>query len=434
MREPGTQTNRYPRRAVRTAVGAVAAVMISLLLLPSSALLAPSLALPEPGTTPSESRAHSALLAPSDAPALGAYTRQERFGVAFLTHVEVPGSERRLVQSISEYSVAPLGIGWYSDWYHRATPDMPADGDIEYAQLLRVRDQNWPPDWSTITNVANLQQGALWMIGNEPECRNQDAITPTLYAERYHDAYQFITGQDPTARVAMGAMVEWTPLRELWLDRVLATYKARYGQDMPVHTWNIHIQILPEGAEGDPTAGAGYPLFDEANPVPDGIEAQQYSLADNANVQIFKSMVMGFRDWMKRNGQQDKELVISEMGVLFPSDYLADSEQAGDLRIEQFMTETFDWMLTAKSEELGCPSDDNRLVQRWLWYSLNSSAFWQGQVYRGFNGSLYDYVTKKPTRFGHRWIALQYQEGQTERVAVPLVANIVAGPKSAVTD
>ena len=35
------------------------------------------------------------------------------------------------------------------------------------------------------------------------------------------------------------------------------------------------------------------------------------------------------------------------------------------------MLATFDYMLTAKDSRLGYAADDNRLVQRWAWFSLN---------------------------------------------------------------
>ena len=356
-----------------------------------------------------------------------AYTRQQRFGIGFVPLVS-EGSGA-VVQSLSEYSVALLRVGWYSDWQFDATPDMPSDGRLDYVQMIRVRDAAWPPDWGAIQNAVMLNTSAIWLIGNEPECPNQENLTPEVYAERYAQAYQGIKGWDPTARIAIGGIVEPTPLRLLWLEKAMEAYEQQQGAPMEVDVWNIHIQILPEGAETaegyDNNAGAGVPVGIDWQT--EGIFPRQYALADCASVPIFQTMVRDFRRWMKDQGQEDKDLIISEMGVLMPSIYLAEGgteaerKVRGDLLIEQFMVEVFDWLLTETDAEIGCPHDDDLLAQRWLWFSLNGS-FWDEQTNPlGFNGSLYDYRTKEPTRFGHRFIAYQNHPYQTKQLHLPLI-------------
>lgn len=356
-----------------------------------------------------------------------AYTRQQRFGIGFVPLVS-EGSGA-VAQSLSQYRLALLRVGWYSDWRFDATPDMPADVGLEYVQLIRVRDATWPPNWVSVQNAVALNTGALWLIGNEPECPNQENLTPDVYAQRYHEAYQSIKIWDPTALVAIGGIVEPTPLRLLWLERTMEAYEQQQGVPMEVDVWNIHIQILPEGAdtgEGyDNNAGAGVPVGIDW--MAEGIFPRQYNLADCASVPIFQTMVRDFRQWMKDQGEQDKDLVISEMGVLMPSIYLveggteAERKARGDLLIERFMVEVFDWLLTETDEETGNPNDDDLLVQRWLWFSLNGS-FWDEQTNPlGFNGSLYDYQTQEPTRFGQRFIAYQNHPYQTEQLSLPLV-------------
>ena len=360
------------------------------------------------------------------------YKPAERVGISFLTRIETPSGF--ISQSIGEYSLADLKPGWYSDWAYRAAPEMPADmqsGELrpDYAQLIRVSNHQWPPDWGMVQNAVELNTGALWMIGNEPECPNQDAVTPAVYAERYREAYMRIKGWDPTARVANGAIVEVTKLRLEWLDRARAAYMSAYSETMPVDVWNIHIQILSEGSDDDPKAGAGYPVFDPQAP-PATWTPREFDLRANASLQVFKTMVYDFRDWMAVVGEQDKELIISEMGVLFPSEYLVpegfqgDPQLGGDLIVEQFMIDAFDWMYTETDDYVGCSDDEYRLVQRYLWYSLSDFFFWRpdGSA-SGFNGSLYDYQTKLPARFGRRLIAYQNRFERTHKVVLPFVKN-----------
>jgi hypothetical protein len=44
-------------------------------------------------------------------------------------------------------------------------------------------------------------------------------------------------------------------------------------------------------------------------------------------------------------------------------------------RVAEFMTETFDYLLTAADPDIGYPLDDNRLVQRLTWYSLSDTVY-----------------------------------------------------------
>lgn len=365
-----------------------------------------------------------ALPAVSDGPM---YTRTERFGIAFVTEVPVGTTEGSTVsQSLSDYNVAPFNVGWYSDWRYCAIPVQPADQQLEYAQLLHVADGSWPPNWTAVENTVTLNPGSLWMIGNEPECPNQDAVTPAVYAERYANAYQRIKGWDPTAQIAVGGVVQWTPLRREWLEQAMAAYQAAEGEPMPVDVWNIHIQILTEGNETNPRAGAGVPVG--LDPQALGIPPMYYGLADCGNATVFKAMIEDFRLWIKNQGDQDKPLIISEMGVLQPWFYLVDGTDQVDNKayadelVEQYMVEVFDYLLNTTDATIGCPEDENRLVQRWLWFSLNGSFYDETTCWGGFNGSLYDYETKKLTQFGQRFHHYQYPDDRVQ-LSVPVILN-----------
>ena len=348
------------------------------------------------------------------------YTRQERLGVAFVRRVAAPGGGF-VHQSLSQYNVAPLGVGWYSDWTYSVTPAQPADTTLEYVPLVSVSDGSWPPNWTNLENAVKANPGSTWLIGNEPECPNQDAVTPEVYAVRYHEAYTQIKGWDATAQIAIGAIVQPTPLRFRWLEKAMAAYQQNHGVKMPVDVWNIHVQILQEGSPQNPNAGAGVPVG--IDPVAEGLVPRQYSLPDNADPEILKTMVLDFRDWMAAQGERNKPLIISEMGVLYPSIYLVEGgseverQQRGDRAIELFMAETFDWLYHTTDAQLGYPGDENRLVQRWLWFSLNDSFYDEDLNPRGFNGSLYDYQTQQLTRFGIWFMSLQHEYG----IFLPLV-------------
>lgn len=344
----------------------------------------------------------------SSTPHYPPYQRRDRFGIAFVPQVQ-EGPNTWVPQSFADYSVAPLGVGWYSDWRFDARVQQPRDATLEYVQLLDVRRESWPPDWVAVQQAADVRHGSLWLIGNEPEGPiNQGKRTPEDYADLYHLAYVLIKGWDPTARIAIGGVIQPSPLRLRWLERTMEAYQAKYGEPMPVDVWNIHVQILPEEppAPGKPDGGgAGIPVGLE---IPrDGVPVT-YTVRDCANVHIFTGMIVDFRAWMKAHGQQNKPLIISEMGVLQPSEYLVEGGDAaqGDALIEHFMVETFNWLLTTRDPETGYPDDDYHLVQQWLWYSLNDK-FYDHETGIGFNGSLYDYRTKALTRFGLKFVEFQ---------------------------
>lgn len=276
---------------------------------------------------------------------------------------------------ITDYDVASLHIGWYSDWSSSLHPARP--GGIEYAQLLWVF-YGRGPSLESLGPQVDANPGSLWMIGNEPECTYGPGggnNTPEQYANVYHQLYHFIKSRDPTAQIAIGGVVQPTPLRLTWLDLVWEYYQQTYGEPMPVDVWNIHNMILQE-LQGDWGCG-----------IPRGLTATQgrlYGIADNDNVEIFKQHIIDFRTWMRDRGQRNKPLIISEYGVIMPAEYGFPPE-----RVNAYMNATFDYLLSARDAKLGYPADENRLVQRWLWFSLNDRPYTlEGG---GFNGALFDY-------------------------------------------
>lgn len=314
--------------------------------------------------------------------------------------------------------LARLRAGWYQNFNTKFTPSRP--NGIEFAQTVRVKQLKEPPGeynspyvvpyaygltptLNTIANIAQANRGALWMIGVEIErrdwpCRsqndfcNQDEILPELYADAYHDVYQAIKNADRTAQVANGAMVEVTPLRLKYLDRIWDAYIAKYGTPMPVDVWNMHPYILQEVR--DP--------FSWGADIPAGLTETQgilYLIKDNDNLDYFKQQVVSFRQWMKSKGEQNKPLIISEYGVLF--NYRIEDEDGNiftTARVQNFMYGSFDYLLTAKDPSLGYAADDNRLVQRWNWFSLD---FYPDY----FSGNLFSYTVRTIDELGLAWAA-----------------------------
>jgi hypothetical protein len=294
---------------------------------------------------------------------------------------------------VMSYDVSALNLGWYVDWGTQTNPPRP--GGAEYAQMLHVDGSSFSPSGSTLAARIAANPGALWLIGNEPDCIYQDNVPPQEYAQAYHDAYTFIKGHDSTAAVSAGGIVQPTPLRMQYLDIVLDTYSSLYGEPLPTDAWNIHTYILREAS------CTKYPNSCWGAEIPPGIAADAgmlYTLDDTDDLDIFQQRIEQFRQWMRGQGYRDTPLLITEYGTLLPyydpDSLFYDSEgnPFDEERARDFMYGTFDFLLTANDPDMGYPADENRLVQRWLWYSLDDTV--------EYGGALFDRLTLDMMQLG----------------------------------
>lgn len=362
--EPGQQTHQMTVRANRQATPTVVERLIPTL--PSTPLV--------PTSQPSpESPAVLLSPTPSSPERASLFPIRQRFGVG----VALP--------PIDQYDVGHLGAGWYVNWW--VHPNPPRPNDVEFVQMIRVPGGSYKPDMDTIAAAADANPGSLWIIGNEPDVVWQDNATPTEYAKVYHELYTFLKARDPSCQVAIGGISQPTPLRLRYLDMILEAYEGLYGQKMPVDVWNIHAFVLREEKD---SWGVDIP------PAILDTKGILYKIEDHGDLEIFKRQIVDFRRWMKKRGERDKPLIVSEYGILMPEDYGFPYEMVRD-----FMYESFDYFLTAIDDNLGYPADGNRLVQRWAWYSLSDTRY--------PTGNLFDPETKEITPLGRDYES--YLEG-----------------------
>lgn len=347
--------------------------------------------------------------APQSLPAQVADSRQFlpllRSGVAPLCRFGVNGT-------IGSYPVQPLRIGWYLDYQATQTPNPP--GDIEYYPMIRLERSGDSYNYSIYLNRASTTDaelgaviaahpGVYWFIGNEPDrLQYQDDLEPQVYAEAYHDLYQRIKGQDPTAQIVAGTIVQPTPVRLQYLNQVLLAYHKQYGERMPVDVWAFHNFILNEASCTH--YATVYPdrpdLVDSicwGADIPPGIDdvtdGLRIDVQDNDDIELFKQQVVAFRTWLAERGYRDTPVFLSEFGVLMPEGLFSPDFDAE--RVNRFMDESFDFLLSATDPEIGLPADGNRLVQRFAWYSVNDKI--------NHNGYLFDLdkpVAASRTAFG----------------------------------
>jgi hypothetical protein len=282
-----------------------------------------------------------------------------------------------VVSGIQHYDVTPLRGGWYVNWGAAAAAPHPAG--MDFAQIIRTNNYGYWPAGAELADIIARNPGALWLISNEPDSPAQDNTMPEPYATVYHKAYNDIKSLDPAAQVAIGGIIGATPVRMKWLDMVWEAYQRLYGAPMPVDVWNVHAFVLrearrgysavcaPPGAKEKGDWGAGIPPGVSDN-CGQWIEIDELDRHD-----LFQEQIVRFRTWMRDHGQQNKELVVSEYGILFP-------EELGYTypRVKDYMLWTFNYFATARDPEIGFPGDDHHLVQRWAWYSLDDNNFGWG--------------------------------------------------------
>ncbi len=307
-----------------------------------------------------------------------------------------------------------LNAGWYWDWAARGSSQLPP---LDYVQTIRLHPvisggvqigYTASPTGSALRAATQAQPGAIWFVGNEPDCHAMDNMHSEWYARAYHDMYQQLKAADPTAQVGFGSIVQPTPMRLLYLQRVLDTYQAEYGEMLPTDLWVTHSYILcedcyPNNPPSEPFAwGACYVPDWPSQTASEQVSATFYSVYDHWNTDIFASRIITLRRWMADHGYRDQPLLISEYGVLFYDALLQGTlHQDPDTVNREFMQQTFDWMRTASDPDIGYPEDDNRLVQRWAWFSLEHGGYPGGSLFNPstnepeYVGTVYhDYATQ----------------------------------------
>jgi hypothetical protein len=186
-----------------------------------------------------------------------------------------------------------------------------------------------------------------------------------------------IKAQDPTAQVVAGAIVQPTPVRLQYLDMILDSYFQLYQQAMPVDVWAFHNFILNEVSCSDHPQSLCW-----GADIPPGVNATQglrIEPKENGRIDLFKEQVIRFRQWMADRGYRNTPAFLSEFGILMPEYKYPEFPPAV---VNQFMNETFDFLMNTTDPAIGYPGDNNRLVQRFAWYSVDNNV--------DFNGFLFD--------------------------------------------
>jgi len=323
-------------------------------------------------------------------------------------------------KEITDYAVDAIGAGWYLDYTWHRQPAHP--GGMDYYPMLRPGRLHLDRLDFQVGPAVDANPGSTWILGNEPDNWAQDGLTPAQYATFYHTLYHFLKARDPSSQIAIAAVTAVTPLRLRYLDAVLASYQAQYGVPMPIDVWTVHIYLLAEQDQG----GIGIPPGLEAY----RSEALTFALADHDSLPHFADQVTTFRHWLAARGYRQQPLILSEYGVLLPASHGFDAA-----RVRAFMVGSFAYLQSARHPQTGLPSDGNRLVQRWAWFSLNYYAFEEEEIaggLQGLNGNLFTHGTGAITDLG-RAFGDYLRRLTTTTVDLAVLPPQTMGPGNALT-
>ena len=272
---------------------------------------------------------------------------------------------------------------------------------VEFIPMIRIKQDRGPggsylPSYTvgpTLTEsglgaAISRNPGALWLVGNEPDrAYHQDDTFPDIYAQAYHDVYSYIKERDPSAQVAIAGLVLVSPGRLQYLDKVWDAYVSKYGTSIPVDMWNFHAYLFPERNADGTTSFAGIALGTDSALawLSSGGNGQLCSredvmcIAEHDDVDLFAQQILEMRKWMKAHGQQEKPLLLSEFSLLYPYVQQGDTCVLQDengrcfdpARVNDYMNKSVSRLENMKDTELGYAKDDFRLVQQWVWFSLD---------------------------------------------------------------
>jgi hypothetical protein len=310
---------------------------------------------------------------------------------------------------ITVYDYDDLNLGVYLNYSTASSPLEPAG--IEFIQTVRVHQAkySWCRDCYTLPYTYTMSPGPValrgyvtaspgstWFIGAEPDRRDwygggQDEIVPELYAQAYYEISQIIRQADSTAKIGIGGVVQASPLRLKYLNRIWNEYQRRYGRRLgdDVDVWNTHAFILREeknnwGAE-----------------IPAGLDDTYGWLikpGDNDRLDLFQQQIIRFRTWMRDKGERSKPLYITEYGINMPEYYVSRNE------LKAFMTGALNFVLNYKDGSIGYPADENRLVQRSIWYSLDDSKDSYSRA-EDYADALFSSRSHNRLEYGDHWVA-----------------------------
>lgn len=303
------------------------------------------------------------------------------------TWVPVASSQRSLRAGVSavrgrSIPMADTGIGWYFNW----TAEPAEDVDLEFSPMVCAYPDGVPFE----TAFSQLEErlsadpyppGTLFIVGNELGYTPQhDSREPDEAARNIHACAKRIRMADPSYRVALGPVILSRDPQILsqhvggagglaYLERLLDAHRKTFGEPLDVDFFSATSHVL-EGSGLDTEA--------------------------------FRKQIRTLRTWLADRGLRDHGLLITEMGAAFG--------QHTPNEVGVFLEETVDFVMHARDPEIGLASDENRLVQRFAWFTAHPLPLGEkfqllglGALYVDFSQTALFTSAGQLTRLGQRY-------------------------------
>ena len=120
------------------------------------------------------------------------------------------------------------------------------------------------------------------------------------------------------------------------------------------------------------------------------------------DTEAFRKQIRTLRTWLADRGLRDHGLLITEMGAAFG--------QHTPNEVGVFLEETVDFVMHARDPEIGLASDENRLVQRFAWFTAHPLPLGEkfqllglGALYVDFSQTALFTSAGQLTRLGQRY-------------------------------
>jgi len=276
-------------------------------------------------------------------------------------------------------------------YYQRYGKNLPADLWNIHTFVLREEADSWGADLPSGINTAIGYEGtwsAVTDAGRTVHTSSAAGSRAVLSFEGDWASWTALTG--PTGGSVQVSVDH--QYKETVNTRATAVTPRTYAYDnLGNGRHALSLQVLGDGEvalDQFHAASLGTIAMDDNDPYP----SMLYDVRDHDRLDLVQQQVIAFRQWMAANGERHKPLIISEYGAVFPTYIVDESGNSFSAeRVSAFLTGSFDLFRQVRDPTIGLPADDNRLVQRWAWYSLDDPYF---------NGALFDSSTGQITAIG----------------------------------
>lgn len=215
-----------------------------------------------------------------------------------------------------------MGITWFYNWTHVENSFKWFGNNFEFVPMVsgagsgqgRIYSQG---ELNEYAQVAKNYPGRYWLIWNEPEDYRQLNIKFDLGAKIYKPLRDAIKGADPNAKLIVGNFLYMDPG---WLNNFRNEYKNIYGNFPEVEGWGFHHYMCNE-----------------------------YNIAD------WRNKFTNLRNWLKNNGEGDKEFWLTEFGCL----------QSGQINLQIMRDGQLDWL----------EDPAQSWITRYAWFSAGAREF-----------------------------------------------------------